>query len=156
MTKIIDAHETPYIDEIRTLFLEYAESLGIPLDFQNFDQELAELPGKYIPPHGALLLAIDNSKSAGCVALRDLGDHVCEMKRLYVRQQWRGTKLGRTLAEAIIDRARTAGYMFMRLDTLPKMERARQLYRSLGFYEIDPYRYNPVSGTSYMELKLRQ
>ena len=152
--RIIDAHEGQFLNEIRSLFLEYAESLGTPLDFQGFDKELAELPGAYKPPEGALLLAVEEGKSAGCVAMRSLGNNSCEMKRLYVRPEWRGTKLGRTLAESIIERARNAGYKFMRLDTLPTMERAKMLYKSLGFYEIDAYRYNPISGTAYMELKL--
>ena len=152
--KIIDANEPQYLGEIRKLFLEYAESLGIPLDFQNFEEELSGLPGAYMPPEGAVLLAVDDGRSAGCIAMRNLGENVCEMKRLYVRQNWRGTKLGRSLTEAIIDRARNAGYKYMRLDTLPTMERARMLYKSLGFYEIEPYRYNPIAGTAYMELKL--
>jgi ribosomal protein S18 acetylase RimI-like enzyme len=152
--KIIDAHDPRFLTEIRNLFLEYVNSLGIPLDFQNFEQELSGLPGEYQPPEGALLLAVDDSKPAGCVAMRKIDDTVCEMKRLYVRTEWRDAKLGRILAEAIIARGRNAGYKFMRLDTLPTMERARMLYKSLGFYEIEPYRYNPVAGTAYMELKL--
>lgn len=152
--RIVDAHGSQLISEIRSLFLEYADSLKIPLDFQNFDEELNSLPGEYAPPEGCLLLAISEEKSAGCVAMRSLAKGICEMKRLYVRPEWRGTKLGRTLAEAIIERAGKSGYKFMRLDTLPSMGRARKLYTSLGFYEIEPYRYNPVPGTSFMELKL--
>jgi ribosomal protein S18 acetylase RimI-like enzyme len=152
--KIVDAHEKNFLDEIRSLFAEYAESLGTSLDFQNFDQELAGLPGDYVPPEGALLLAIEDEKSVGCIAMRKLGNDSCEMKRLFVRPAWRDAKLGRVLAEAIIDRAKKSGYKFMRLDTLPTMDRARMLYKSLGFYEIDAYRYNPIPGTAYMELKL--
>jgi GNAT superfamily N-acetyltransferase len=152
--EIIDAYDPKFIPEVRLLFSEYADSLNIPLDFQNFDEELKSLPGDYAPPAGSLLLARSDHQFAGCVAMRPLDKNICEMKRLFVRPQWRGTKLGRILAESIIQRARDAGYQFMRLDTLPSMERARTLYASLGFYEIEPYRFNPITGTSFMEVKL--
>jgi ribosomal protein S18 acetylase RimI-like enzyme len=153
--EILDAHHPQFIPEVRQLFLEYADSLNVPLDFQNFDEELKSLPGAYTPPSGCLLLAISNQQFAGCVAMRPLEKNVCcEMKRLFVRPKWRGTKLGRMLAEKIIQRGRDAGYQFMRLDTLPSMQRARTLYASLGFYEIEPYRFNPIEGTSFMEVKL--
>jgi ribosomal protein S18 acetylase RimI-like enzyme len=152
--RIIDGDDPQFIPEVRRLFLEYADSLKVPLDFQNFDEELNSLPGAYTPPTGCLLLAISDQEFAGCVALRQLEKNICEMKRLFVRPQWRGTKLGRILAETIIQRARDSGYQFMRLDTLPSMDRARKLYSSLGFYEIEPYRFNPIAGTSFMELKL--
>ena len=152
--EIIDAHAPQFIPEVRRLFLEYADSLGVQLNFQNFDEELKSLPGAYAPPQGALLMAISDQEFAGCVAMRPLEKNISEMKRLFVRPQWRGTKLGRLLAETIIQRARTVGYEFMRLDTLPSMERARKLYSSLGFYEIEPYRFNPIAGTSFMEVKL--
>lgn len=152
--EIIDAHHSQFIPEVRRLFLEYVDSLKVQLDFQNFDEELKSLPGAYAPPQGALLMAISDQEFAGCVAMRPLEKNISEMKRLFVRPQWRGTKLGRLLAETIIQRARTVGYEFMRLDTLPSMERARKLYSSLGFYEIEPYRFNPIAGTSFMEVKL--
>jgi ribosomal protein S18 acetylase RimI-like enzyme len=152
--RIIDGHDPQFIPEARRLFLEYADSLKVQLDFQNFDEELNSLPGAYTPPTGCLLLAISDQEFAGCVALRQLEKNICEMKRLFVRPQWRGTKLGRILAETIIQRARDGGYQFMRLDTLPSMDRARKLYSSLGFYEIEPYRFNPIAGTSFMEVKL--
>jgi ribosomal protein S18 acetylase RimI-like enzyme len=152
--RIIDGHDPQFIPEVRRLFREYADSLKVPLDFQNFDEELNSLPGAYTPPTGCLLLAISDQEFAGCVALRQLEKNICEMKRLFVRPQWRGTKLGRILAETIIQRARDSGYQFMRLDTLPSMDRARKLYSSLGFYEIEPYRFNPIAGTSFMEVKL--
>jgi ribosomal protein S18 acetylase RimI-like enzyme len=152
--EIIDAHHPQFIPEVRQLFLEYADSLKVPLDFQNFDAELNSLPGAYSPPSGCLLLAMADQQFAGCIAMRPLEENVCEMKRLFVRPQWRGTKLGRLLAETIMQRGRDAGYQLMRLDTLPSMDRARKLYSSLGFYEIEPYRFNPIAGTSFMEVKL--
>ena len=152
--EIVDAYDPEFIPEVRLLFSEYADSLNVPLDFQNFDEELKSLPGDYAPPAGSLLLARSDQQFAGCVAMRPLDKNICEMKRLFVRPKWRGTKLGRILAESIIQRARDAGYQFMRLDTLPSMERARTLYAALGFYEIKPYRFNPIAGTSFMEVKL--
>jgi ribosomal protein S18 acetylase RimI-like enzyme len=142
----------------RALLLEYGQSLGFSLCFQSFDQELAGLPGDYAPPSGRLLLAEIGGKPAGCVALHPLGDpkdSLCEMKRLYVRPDFRGHQLGRKLVEKVIRAARGIGYKKMRLDTVePVMGHAVALYRRLGFREIPPYRDNPQPGTLYMELDL--
>ena len=140
--------------EARRLFEEYAASLGFDLSFQDFDREVASLPGDYASPRGAILLAEDNSGVAGCVALRPFADETCEMKRLYVRPTHRGSGLGKLLAEAILAEARVRGYRSMRLDTVPGMEAAMALYRSLGFREIGPYRANPIPGALFMEREL--
>ena len=153
--RIVDGHGEEQVPTVRTLFEEYADALGIDLGFQDFDRELAELPGDYAPPSGRLLLALDGDEPAGCVGLRPFEPAVCEMKRLYVRPAFRATGLGRRLAEAIVEAGREAGYERMRLDTLPTMEAARALYRSLGFVEIEAYRPNPIHGTTYFELALR-
>ena len=140
---------------VRGLFREYAGGLGVDLCFQDFDRELAGLPGDYGPPAGRLLLASDAEQAVGCGALRKLDDGACEMKRLYVRKSARGTGLGRRMAEALIGEARLIGYDRMRLDTLPSMGEAITLYRSLGFVSIAPYRKNPVPGALFLELALR-
>ncbi len=131
---------------VRALFREYAESLGVDLSFQGFEEEIARLPGGY----DVVLLA----GTDGCVGVRRFDGDVCEMKRLYVRPAARGSGLGRTLAAAAVERARALGYRAMRLDTMPAMESAQGLYASLGFVEIPPYRHNPVAGTRFMELRL--
>jgi len=152
--RIVPARGTEDIRTIRSLLGEYADSLGIDLAFQGFDQELATLPGDYAPPGGALLLALDGDAPAGCVALRRLEPGICEMKRLYVRPAFRGRGVGRRLALAVVDEARRLGYRRMRLDTLPSMGEARALYRDLGFLPIAPYRVNPVEGTAFLEREL--
>jgi ribosomal protein S18 acetylase RimI-like enzyme len=142
------------IAEARRLFKEYEASLDVDLRYQGFEQELAGLPGAYAPPRGRLLLAVDDSAPAGCVALRPLGADVGEMKRLYVRPAARGKRVGRLLAEAVIREACLIGYSRMRLDTLPSMKDALALYRALGFEEIAPYYASPVADTRFMELAL--
>jgi ribosomal protein S18 acetylase RimI-like enzyme len=143
------------VEAARALFGEYADSLGVDLAFQGFDEELAALPAGYLPPAGVLLLAGDQGGAVvGCVAVRALEGDACELKRLYVRPAGRGAGLGRTLTEEAIAAARRLGYRRMRLDTLPTMEAAYTLYRALGFREIEPYRFNPVPGTRYLELDL--
>ncbi|MCZ6860582.1 MAG: GNAT family N-acetyltransferase [Alphaproteobacteria bacterium] len=142
------------VKEIHQLFVEYAESLDYDLCFQKFDEEVANLPGAYAPPGGRLLLARTGSAVAGSIGLRPLEQRNCEMKRLYVRPQFRAIKAGRRLAEAVIDEARAEGYGKMRLDTLPTMDAAVSLYRALGFKEIAPYYDNPIQGVRYYELDL--
>jgi putative acetyltransferase len=141
-------------DEVRLLLREYAGSLPFELDFQDFDRELADLPGAYAPPRGALLVARADGIIAGCVALRPLEGDACELKRLFVRPSGRGSGLGRRLATAVIDEARRLGYARMRLDTTPGMDAAQALYEELGFEETAPYRHNPVAGTRFLELQL--
>ena len=149
------AESAEQIAQARELFLEYAKSLGFSLCFQNFDEELAELPGDYAPPEGRLLLAEYKGRLAGCVALHKLESGICEMKRLYLRPQFRGKGLGRILADRIIAEGRHIGYKRMRLDTVgPLMKDAVAMYRKLGFQEIPAYRPNPNPGTLYMELRL--
>jgi putative acetyltransferase len=138
------------LDLIRVMLREYAAWLEVDLCFQNFEEELAGLPGEYAPPRGRLLIA----EGAGCVALRAIDDEICEMKRLYVRPEHRGSGLGRRLVTAIIDEARAIGYRRMRLDTMPKMDRAQGLYASLGFRGIAAYRFNPEAGARFLELEL--
>ncbi len=140
---------------VRELFQEYADSLGVDLDFQGFGVELATLPGDYAPPRGSLLLAFVDGAVAGCCALRPLDtsdySNASEMKRLYVRKAFRGFGLGRQLAEATLDAARQAGYACVLLDTLDDMESARALYTGLGFEEIPPYYHNPLPGSHYLK-----
>ena len=154
--EIISAHSAADIEQARKLFREYEAWLEVDLCFQNFEKELAQLPGEYAPPDGRLWLAVENQNSAGCVALRKIGEGTCEIKRLFLRPQFRGQGLGRQLAAAIIREARQIGYQRMRLDTLPpKMNDAIGLYRALGFTEIEPYYNNPVPWAKFMELDLR-
>ena len=152
--QILKAHLPRHLPAIRELFIEYARSIEVDLCFQDFNRELAQLPGRYAPPEGRLLLAREGKHPAGCVALRQIGDEVCEMKRLYVRPVFRQQGLGRRLAEKIICGAREIGYERMRLDTLAAMTEATQLYESLGFQRIPPYYDNPHSGVVFLELKL--
>jgi putative acetyltransferase len=153
--KIFPAESESHIARTRELFLEYAQSLGFSLCFQSFDTELATLPGHYAPPDGRLLLAECDGQLAGCVALHKLEDGICEMKRLYLRPQFRGKGLGRMLVDSIITEARQIGYSRMRLDTVePVMKDAVGLYRKIGFREIAPYCTNPIAGALYMELLL--
>jgi len=143
------------LDEVRRLIEEYVAALGVDLSFQEIENELDDLSAAYGPPGGRILVAEAEDAIAGCVALRPLEEGACEMKRLYVRPAFRGTGLGRDLALAVIATASELGYERMRIDTLPQMQAARKLYASLGFREIDPYRFNPVQGTAFMELALR-
>ena len=151
ITQAIDADD---VAEVRTLFLEYAASLGVDLGYQGFHEEVASLPGAYASPLGCLLLARGAARVLACVGVRPIDGRVCEMKRLYVRPEARGSGAGRAMALAAIGFARSAGFDTMRLDTLPTMRRAQALYRDLGFRDIAPYRHSPVAGNLYMELTL--
>ncbi len=146
------------LDATRAVFREYAAQLGVDLCFQNFDAELAGLPGDYAAPQGCLLLAMVDGEVAGCCAMRPLDNvdypNACEMKRLYVRQGFRRSGLGRLLAEAVLDAARVAGYHSVLLDTLNDMEAARALYEDLGFRDIPPYYHNPIAGAHYLKADL--
>jgi putative acetyltransferase len=153
--QIVQASTPAQIAAVRELFVEYASSLGFSLCFQSFEKELEQLPGGYAPPSGRLLLAEGSGQPAGCIALHALEDGICEMKRLYVRPQFRGCNLGRTLVDALVAEARSVGYSRMRLDTVPSvMGKAVELYRQLGFREIEPYVFNPIEGAIYLELEL--
>ena len=153
--KLIKVASESDLREARALFIEYASSLGFDLSFQGFDEEIARLPGEYSQPDGCILMAYEDSNVAGCVALRKLADGVCEMKRMYVRPTFRGKGIGRALALEVIHIARNSGYERMRLDTMPSMREAIELYRRLGFRKIEAYRYNPLDGALFMELLLR-
>jgi GNAT superfamily N-acetyltransferase len=152
MLTITPALVPEHIKLVGELFVEYAESLGFDLCFQDFERELAELPGEYAPPRGRLLLGWTDGDAVGCVALRPIDGQACEMKRLYLRPTARGHGAGKALAVAVIDEARAIGYRVMRLDTVPWMTTAITLYKSLGFREIGPYRHNPIEGAKFMEL----
>jgi ribosomal protein S18 acetylase RimI-like enzyme len=154
--EIIQAETQEQIERAREIFREYEAWLGLSLCFQGFEQELAELPGKYAAPLGRLWLAIDEGQVVGCIALRKLEDGISEMKRLYVRSSARGKGVGKLLVQSLIEEARKIGYEKMRLDTYPpKMGQAVKIYHSMGFVEIEPYYGNPNEGTLYMELKLK-
>ena len=153
--RIFQANTQEDVNHARSLFEEYAAGLGISLCFQNFDRELANLPGDYAPPDGRLLLATEDDQLAGCIAMRKLSPGVCEMKRLFLRPAYRGKGLGKLLVESIIDEARKLGYTTMRLDTLPgRMDQAIALYQSIGFVDIEPYYENPVEDARFMQLEL--
>jgi ribosomal protein S18 acetylase RimI-like enzyme len=145
-------------EELRIIFREYADDLGVDLCFQGFEAELSQLPGDYEQPRGALLMALVDGKLAGCCALRPLDSadypNACEMKRLYVRPNFRGRGLGRQLVERILDCARQAAYDCLLLDTLDDMESARALYQDLNFEEIPPYYHNPIAGAHYLMVDL--
>jgi ribosomal protein S18 acetylase RimI-like enzyme len=153
---IVDGHAEDCVGTVRELFLEYAAWLTVDLCFQDFEAELAALPGKYAPPTGAILLAHVHGVVAGCVAMRRLAASVGEMKRLWVRPSFRNCGIGKLLIDALIERARAAGYARLRLDTLPQMNTALLLYRALGFYEVPAYYNNPVRGAIFLEKVLVQ
>lgn len=155
MIEIIQAETPEQIEETRKIFREYETWIDLDLCFQGFEEELTNLPGKYSQPDGRLFLAISDGKVAGCVALRKLEDGICEMKRLFLRDEFRGQKIGNLLIEKLIADAQEIGYKKIRLDTFPpKMEKAVRLYQSHGFTEIKPYYQNPHGETLFMELQL--
>lgn len=155
MLQIIQAENDLQIEQARKLFREYESWFGLKLCFQNFDEEVAELPGKYALPDGRLFLAFYKDEIAGCIALRKLENEICEMKRLFVRENFRGHKIGVALIEKLIEEAKEIGYQKMRLDTFPsKMGKAVKLYESYGFREIAPYYHNPYGETLFLEKEL--
>jgi ribosomal protein S18 acetylase RimI-like enzyme len=159
MLRIEQASTNEQIALARELFREYAKALSVDLCFQDFEREVRELPGKYGSPAGRLLLAYNNDEGtservAGCAALRPLSAEICEMKRLYVRPEFRGSGIARALTLKLIAAAQQIGYRALRLDTLPEMRAAQELYRQLGFRDISAYCQNPVEGVRYLELDL--
>ena len=154
MVEISEARFPDDLAVVREIFRAYADSLGIDLAFQDFEGELAELPGKYSAPDGRVLLAWQEGQAVGCVAMRPMGEGACEMKRLFVQPLGRGQGLGRRLAEAICAAAKAAGYRRIRLDTMPSMSTAQDIYLAMGFKPIAAYVFNPIEGTKYLELDL--
>ena len=152
--RIVACRSPQQIARARRLFVEYTDFLGVDLSFQDFEQELNALPGAYAPPTGALFLAQSGAEAAGCVGLRRIRPEICEMKRLYVRPAYRGSGLGRRLAERAIDTAAEMGYRLMRLDTLDRLTEAIELYASMGFRRRAPYYDNPLPGVVYWERRL--
>ncbi|OGU12944.1 MAG: hypothetical protein A2X61_09155 [Ignavibacteria bacterium GWB2_35_12] len=153
-TNIIQVESVEQVNIVRSLFIEYSEELGFELDFQDFNKELEQLPGKYSAPDGLLLLAYYYDSIAGCVGLCRFEQDICEMKRLYIKPEFRGKGIGIKLSEAVIYEAKKIGYDKMRLDTISYMKEAIGIYRKLGFYEIRKYRHNPFSDAVFMELVL--
>ncbi len=153
--EIVEAGTEALISRAKELVLEYSQSLEFDLGFQDFDAELEDFPRQYSPPTGCLVLALSEDQPIGCVGVRYLEKTICEMKRLYVRPRFRGKQAGKALAQAAIKTGKALGYQRMRLDTVPSMESANRLYRSLGFVEIGPYRHNPIEGATYLELNLK-
>jgi ribosomal protein S18 acetylase RimI-like enzyme len=154
MIQIISALTEAHYQYARNLFVRYADTLGIDLEFQGFSRELATLPGSYAPPLGRILLAEFSGNYVGCVALRPLESKICEMKRLFVIPEYRGRDIGRILTCSVIDRARQMRFEKMRLDTIESMKAAKRLYHSLNFRTIQAYCYNPLENPTYMELDL--
>ncbi len=154
MFKILEAKSKEQLKKTRDIFEEYSNHLNIDLEFQDFEEELNNLPGEYKPPDGCILLAFYKNALVGCVALKKFEDTICEMKRLYVKFDYRGRKIGKKLVESVIGKARKMGYKSMRLDTLPFMKEAISLYLSLRFKEIEAYRVNPFEGAKFFELDL--
>jgi len=155
MIELVKANTPAHMEKAREIFLRYARSLDFDLSFQGFAVELAGLPGDYASPAGCLLLAMEDGETMGCVALRKIGEGICEMKRLFIGPEQRGKGIGLLLAEAVIQEAKRLGYDQMRLDTVPSMTSAISLYRSLGFREISSYCHNPVPGAKFFELQLK-
>jgi putative acetyltransferase len=147
-------YTTDELEEVKSIFIEYAEYLEVDLCFQDFEKELKTLPKVYAPPKGCIILAKQDNQTVGCVALKPIGEGICEMKRLYVRPQARGMGLGRMLVEELIKFARESDYATMKLDTLPKLKEAIQLYSSFGFTKTTAYVYNPLPEVVYMALIL--
>jgi ribosomal protein S18 acetylase RimI-like enzyme len=156
MIQIVKANTETLVENAKELIREYAQSLEFDLGFQDFDKEMENFPGQYAPPRGCLYVALDANQPIGCVALRNLGQGVCEMKRLYVKPSLRGQKVGKLLAEIVIKAARDMGYDHLRLDTIPSMKQANMLYNTLGFKQIAPYRFNPIEGATFFELNLKE
>ncbi len=154
MLELIEPQSTDQIALARSLFVEYADSLGFDLCFQDFEAELKRLPGDYARPDGRMYVALFDGRPVGCIALRRFDTDSCEMKRMYVRPDFRRCGIGRTLAETVIRDARAIGYRRMLLDTAPHMNEAISLYRRLGFCETQPYRFNPLEGALFFALDL--
>lgn len=155
LTYKISKTEQDYNDA-KDLFLKYANSLNFELCFQNFEKEISDLPAQYSEPTGCIIICYEDDNPIGCVGLRKFSEGICEMKRLYLRNNARGKGIGRVLAEKIVEKAKELGYRKMQLDTIETMKEAISLYKSMRFKEISPYRFNPVKGVIYMELELEQ